>query len=619
MQPSGVEVQQLGAVAICGSGGHGACTRVCLSKQGCVVSGTADGTLQVRPRAVLHTPRVSHTLLATLSVPVRWWARWARGEERKETTLSVTFGGGARTPRERTAVHSASHTLKHGPPDTHTQQVWRVQDGTAVLTVPSLHPGGLSSLTLLQLPDATVCCLSGGVDGAVRVTSLGDGTSRGDAPEAHAGTVTSAAASREGGRAYTTGVDGTVRMWIIASVAGGGAGGGPSGWGSSLRLGATALPGDGPITCAELARDSTLLFTGTASGVVRTWRGADLSGMHTLWGHTGPLRAVSLSHDHDVAISAAGDGTLRVWRLAAGATGGGGNEAAQVLTCVPGNGGDTADEPTVVQLSADGSVAYVGYGSGAVRAWRTADGVVLKTCVPPPHNPAALHAALAAAPVTALALSHAEDRMVVSSGDGSTRLLRCSDLAVTHTLFGHRDAVTCAAVSKDGHYVCAAGMEGIVRAWRVGAPPQLVTFTRAACLTIDTRTPGCIPQNLSKAVATAVAKASKELAPGSQARQQAAAAMRHAVGAAQASAHAIASALRERGVAVPAGVGKPQGAGAASMAFPSPPRFAEEAVVSAPAVPHADVAPGVQSEAGGHPDVMPMFPVPRAYDVTSME
>lgn len=475
-----------------------------------------------------------------------------------------------------------------------------------MLTVPSLHPGGLSSLTLLQLPDATVCALSGGVDGAVRVTSLGDGTSRGDATEAHAGTVTTAAASREGGRAYTTGLDGAVRLWIMASVAGAG---------SLLRLGATALPGDGPITCAELARNSTLLFTGASSGVVRTWRGADLSAVHTMWGHAGLVRALALSHDHDVAISAAGDGTLRVWRVTSAAAGAAAAsiQAAHVLSCAPGSGGDSPDEPTEVQLTADGSVAYVGYGSGAVRAWRTADGVCLKTCVPPPHNPAALHAALAAAPVTAMSLAHAEDRMVVSSGDGTTRLLRCGDVAVTHTLFGHRDAVTCAAMSKDGHYVCAAGMEGIVRAWRVGAPPQLVTFSRAACLTIDTRTPGCIPQNLSKAVATAVAKASKELAPGSQARQQAAAAVKSAVGVAQASAHAIAAALRERGVAVPAGVGKPQGE-AGGHAFPAPPRFAEEAVISAPP---PEPAP---ETAAAHPDIMPaLFPVPRAYDVTSME
>ena len=60
MQPSGVEVQQLGAVAICGAGGHGACTRVCLSKQGGVVSGTADGTLQVcAPDLQTATRRVS--------------------------------------------------------------------------------------------------------------------------------------------------------------------------------------------------------------------------------------------------------------------------------------------------------------------------------------------------------------------------------------------------------------------------------------------------------------------------------------------------------------------------------------------------------------------------------
>jgi len=46
------DIQQLGAVAICGSG-KTAVTRVCLTKTGTLVSGCADGTLQVRTAAPL--------------------------------------------------------------------------------------------------------------------------------------------------------------------------------------------------------------------------------------------------------------------------------------------------------------------------------------------------------------------------------------------------------------------------------------------------------------------------------------------------------------------------------------------------------------------------------------
>ena len=504
--------------------------------------------------------------------------------------------------------------------------MWRVSDGTAVLTVPGLHAGGLSSLTLLQLTDGTPCALSGGCDGALRVTALADGASRGDATDAHGGVITACCASREGGRAYSAGVDGTAKLWILTTSSGmasAPAAGSSSQWSSHLRLGATAAPDAGPMTCAELARDGTLLLTACASGCVHSWRGADLSAVHELWGHSGPVRSLALSHEHEVAVTTCADGTLRIWRLHShavqvGASASSG-QAAHVLTVPPGPGGDVADEPTCCALSSDGSVTYVGYGSGALRAWRTSDGVCIKTCPAAPFNPAAAVPALAPAPVTAIGLAHAEDRLVAASADGTTRLVRCSDLRVTHALVGFKQGVTCVALAKDGHYVCAAGMEGVVRAWRVGAPPPLVTFSRAACLTVDARTPGCIPQNLSKAVATAVAKASKELAPGGQTRQQAAAAVKHAVGAAQASAHALAAALRDRGVAVPTGLGKPQAVYGGSDVQAPVTRFSDEVVVDPqPVGVHHDSAEPMDVPSGSQPDFVPaVFPVPRAYDATA--
>ena len=93
---SGVEVQQLGAVAICGSGGHGACTRVCLSKAGAIVSGTADGTLQVRAPGLHVTCHAPPSVPP--GVPVRVGVEKGGGgegnhpERRRERTLHSSTG-----------------------------------------------------------------------------------------------------------------------------------------------------------------------------------------------------------------------------------------------------------------------------------------------------------------------------------------------------------------------------------------------------------------------------------------------------------------------------------------------------------------------------------------------
>ena len=401
-------------------------------------------------------------------------------------------------------------------------------DGRSLLTVPDAHAGGVSALCLLQLKDGSSSALSGGLDGSLRVHCLQEGTLRCESRGAHAGAVTAVCCARDGTRAYSVGADGVARLLLVPS---GLAAGPQAAWQAALAVAATVAPGDGPFTADQLSHDATVLFTATAGGAAHAWRAADLSALCSFWGHSGPVRCLALSQAHDSLVTASADGSVRLWRTAQGGA------AAQVLSVPPDSGGDSPDEPTGLASTADAAMLYVAYASGALRCWR-ADGVCLR-CAPP---------AAEGQPITALALSHAEDRLAVASLDGSIRLLRCSDLVITQTLVGHKQAVTCLAFAKDGSTVTAGGMEGILRIWRVGAAAPL--FSRTACLTVNTRTPGCIPQNLSKVVQSTLSAVGKEIGPGSLRRAQAAAAVTAAVGAAQAAtssaAAAIAAAIRER-------------------------------------------------------------------------
>ena len=138
-----------------------------------------------------------------------------------------------------------------------------------------------------------------------------------------------------------------------------------------------------------------------------------------------------------------------------------------------------------------------------------------------------------------------DDRLAVGTADGGVRLARAGDLRPTHALWGHRHAVAAVAVSKDGRDVLAAGAEGVLRKWSVGPP---LAFSRAACLTLDARTPGCIPGNLTKVLASLATAAGAQITPAR--RAQATAAVSAAVSAAccagRSAAAAVAAAYRER-------------------------------------------------------------------------
>jgi hypothetical protein len=356
-----------------------------------------------------------------------------------------------------------------------------------LLTV-SAHTGGVSCLVLLQLSSGSFC-LSGGAQGDVQLRALSNGALHASASELHSGRVTALAVTKDASHAYSSGGDSAIRLLLPSTSLSGVAN-------APLACACSVLVNEGPVTLLELSHDATLLVSASASGSLHAWRAADLTPTSAFPGHAGPLSSLALPRSAELLASACpSDGSVRLWPLRGG-------EPKQVLTAPPGEGGDRSDEPGCLAATADCGCLFVGYASGSIRAWRTVDGVC--TAHRPPaecNNPAALQPTPLPAGCVAIALSHGEDRLAACFSDGCVRLLRARDLAVTHSLFGHKAAAPLVRLCKDGATVVAGGAEGCLRAWRPGGMPSLPTFSRAACLTLDSRTPGCVPQNLQRVIA----------------------------------------------------------------------------------------------------------------------
>jgi WD40 repeat protein len=425
-------------------------------------------------------------------------------------------------------------------------QVWSTAYGACMVTVPHAHAGGISVLSVdgCGASDVPLIISGGAEDGALRAWSLDDGAPRGSVA-AHTGAIVGLAAARDDVRVFTAGADGACRLWVWLEASGG-----------SFSAMATAPPGQGAtagaLTALVLNRAEDAVFTACASGGVRVLRAADLTPLRALLGHVGAVVALALSRADDVVASAGADGAVRVWRAADG-------ECTHALTAPLGDGAaPQLDTPTSVALASDGGVVYAGYASGALRAWRADTGACTHTSPPAAAAAAAAAAAGAdagaapfgaggppAAPVTVIALSRNDDRLAVGGADGGVRVLRAGDLAAVHALWGHRESITCVTITKDGREVLAGGLEGVLRKWQVG--PAL-GFTRAACLNVDVRNPGCIPNNLTKVLSQLATAAGTQITPAR--RAQAAAAVTAAVGAATNAATnaaaAVAAAVRER-------------------------------------------------------------------------
>ena len=249
----------------------------------------------------------------------------------------------------------------------------------------------------------------------------------------HHGRVFAVAVSADGRRVVSGGLDGTVRVWDLAT-------------GVPLH---TLTGHDGGVAAVAVSADGRLVVSGGLDGTVRVW---DLAtgAPNILTGHDRSVAAVAVSADGRRVVSGGLDGTVRVWNLASG--------SSYILV-----GHDRS--VAAVAVSADGRRAVSGGDNGTVQVWNLATDA-------PHHTLTGHHGRVAAVAVTA------DGRRVVSGGlDGTVRVWNLATGTPRHILTGHDRSVAAVAVSADGRRVVSGGLDGTVQVWNLATSTPHHTLT----------------------------------------------------------------------------------------------------------------------------------------------
>ncbi len=272
--------------------------------------------------------------------------------------------------------------------------------------------------------------VSSGRDGSVRIWDVATGQPVGQLANGHTGPVDCVAFSPDGSRLICGGHWGGLRVWDVAT---------------GQPVGQLANGHTGPVECVAFNADGTRLASGHLDGSVRVWDVATGQPVgQPLTGHTGEVDCVAFDADGSRLICGGHLGGMRVWDAATG------QPVGQPLTGHTGWVSTVAFSPDVAKLAS----AHL---DGAVRVWDVASGQ-------PIGQPLTGHTG----EVNCVAFS--QDGGLVSGGmDGSVRVWNVTGEPIGQPLTGHIGGVDCVAFSQDGARLVSSGGDGMVRIWDVAS------------------------------------------------------------------------------------------------------------------------------------------------------
>lgn len=201
-------------------------------------------------------------------------------------------------------------------------------------------------------------------------------------PSGHTGRITSVDCFKEGNRAVTSSVDGTLRIWDVAqkkevqtlklggpvcSVAispqddayllVGVEEQGVQLWNRNQKQKVRDFLGiKGPARCAAFSADGSRVVAAGRDQKIRIWDTATATLLATLSGHEGSVNSVVFVDGGRFALSAADDGTVRFWNI----------DRKSLLTTFRGHWGIVRS----VAVSPRGDTAVSGSDDGTIRVWK---------------------------------------------------------------------------------------------------------------------------------------------------------------------------------------------------------------------------------------------------------
>ena len=256
-----------------------------------------------------------------------------------------------------------------------------------------------------------------GVQGAWEATAL----------EGHSDPILTVAASPDGGRALSGGMDASLRLWDLAG-----------------RQLLSVLNGHAEtVSSVAFAPDGRSLVSGSWDRTARLWDIASSRTVRSFEGHAEQVSCVAVSPDGATLLTGSWDSTLRLWQLGTG----------RELQVLEGHSANVA----AAAFGPDGRFIVSAGWDSALRAWDAASGECV--CLLEGHENSV--GALAVAP---------SGRQLVSGGvDTSVRVWDLRARRVLRTLTGHTAEVTAVGFSPDGRYVASASRDKTIRLWDVAS------------------------------------------------------------------------------------------------------------------------------------------------------
>lgn len=299
-------------------------------------------------------------------------------------------------------------------------------------------------LRTLEGHQGQVLCLALSGDGARLLTGSRDNTLRlwdmlVPHPlanwQGHQDTITSLALSPDGKLALTGCLDHTLRIWQRAD-------------GSTLLV----LQGhEAAVTAAAYRRDGGEVASADESGQILVWNPADGRLLAAMRSPGGRVPSLAYGPNNQLLASAGSDGTARIWQL-----------PQQPPTQLPAHAGELRG----MAFAATGQVVYTATAAGEVRAV-DAMGKVLHTYADQPGEP------------TILALSADGSLLASGSRSGHVKLWNAADATDRYVLAAHHGPVADMAFHPNSQQLATTGDDGFVRIWQLPQAPRELARSEA--------------------------------------------------------------------------------------------------------------------------------------------